>query len=198
MPPGRDDTRTRILECAGAIHTEAGLAGLTMRAVASCAGLSATAIYRHYEDKEALVAALCEEGFRRFGSLLWKALLAEGPEARLADAGTRYADFALGEPHFYRIIFMAPANPLGFSRLPDANRERFAATFLFLQDRVEECMRAGVLAGADARETSRTIWGHVHGLCALYLDGHFGDMPEAEFRAFYDRSRARLIGGLRR
>jgi AcrR family transcriptional regulator len=197
MARAGDDTRARILECASGIHTASGLAGLTMRAVASCAELSATAIYRHFEDKEALVAALCDEGFRRFGSVLWKALAEDGAEPRLVATGARYADFALGEPHFYRIIFMAPVHLLGFDRLPAENRERFGATFRFLIDRVQECMRAGVLAEADPEETSLSIWSHVHGLCSLYLDGHFEEMPETAFRAFYDRSRARLLDGLR-
>jgi AcrR family transcriptional regulator len=196
--PEADGTRRRILECASAIHTDRGLKALTMRAVASCAELSATAIYRHFEDKQALVAALCDEGFRRFAAHLWKALSADGPEQRLISTGARYADFALGEPHFYRIIFMAPVHVLGFDRLPEENREKFGATFLFLRDRVQECMRAGVLAEADPEEVSTSIWAHVHGLCALYLDGHFAHLSEMEFRARYDRSRVALIDGLRR
>ena len=52
-----DDTAARLLACARDLFLAEGVAGFSMRKVASAAGVSATAIYRHYDDKETLLFA---------------------------------------------------------------------------------------------------------------------------------------------
>jgi AcrR family transcriptional regulator len=191
------DTRSRILSVASELYAKEGLSGLSMRKVAEKVGLTATAIYRHFEDKEALLQALGAEGFRLFGSYLWEALGEGTPEARLVRTGERYLRFALEQSRYYEVIFISPASELGLERLPQQNRERLGSSFQFLVDRVKECMAAGVLAPAEPLDVAVSIWAHVHGLVSLRLMGHLGKVEESQFEALFHRSVARLLAGLR-
>ncbi len=191
------DTRSRILSAASEVYAREGLVGLSMRRVAEKVGLTAAAIYRHFEDKEALLQALAEEGFRLFGAYLWEALGESTPEARLQRTCERYLRFALEQSRYYQVIFISHADELGLERMSQHNCDRLGSTFQFLVDRVKECMVAGAVAEGDPVEVAVTIWAHVHGLVSLRLMGHLGRLEEAQFVELYLRSVRRLLAGLR-
>src|SRR5690606_17936636 len=104
----------------------AGLSGLSMRKVASACGVSATAIYRHYQDKDELVAQAVLEGFRIFGSYLMAALQHRTPIRRFRVLGRRYLDFALENPADYRLIFMTDCRELGMTHLDELSRREIS------------------------------------------------------------------------
>ena len=191
-----DDTRARILAEASQLFRESGLGGFSMRRLAARLELSATALYRHFDDKERLLVGVCAEGFERFAKALWQALEAATSLERLRRTGQQYLAFALDHENFYRIMFMTQVELLGWKNIPEENLRRAGATFQFLQDRVTECLRHGELRPGDVNELSAGIWSNCHGLVALWLDGHFGDMDAAGFQAFYLRSCDTYLRGL--
>lgn len=191
-------TRTRLLERAREVYLEGGAAHFSLREVARRVGVSAAAVYRHFDGKEVLLAAVCEEGFRTFSSYLLRALAEPTPMGRLRAAGDCYLRFATDHPHDYRVIFMssvAELRPGGAKApLPTAS-----PTFQFLVDRVRECTEAGSLAHGNADEMAATIWAHVHGLASLRLCGQLDSVgDDAAFAAFFRRSTDHLLGGLAR
>ena len=187
------DTRARLLERAREVYLEGGPAHFSLREVARRVGVSAPAVYRHFDDKEALLAAVCEEGFRTFGSYLLRALSARSPLARLRAAGDQYLRFALDHPRDYRVIFMSAVEDLGGA--PGSPHE--SPTFQFLVDRVRECMDVEVLAAGDPAEVAVAIWAHVHGLASLRLSGQLAVIGnDAAFAKFFRRSTDRLLAGL--
>lgn len=192
------NTRDRLLACARDIYLSEGLVGLSMRKVGQMAGVSATAIYRHFDSKEALLAAVAEEGFALFARYLWRGLQADTPRERLRATGTGYLRFALEQSPYYRVIFLSAAEHLGFLELPATVGRKAAPTFQFLVDRVRECIEAGVLIDADPGELAATIWAHSHGLVALYLNGNLRVHLSSEqaFADFYQRAQDRLVRGL--
>lgn len=195
-PPLPEDTADRILVCARDLLLAGGLDGLTMRRVAAAAGLSATAIYRHYEDREALVFAVAEEGFRRFASHLYRGLDAPDPLARMHATGEGYLAFALEHTAYYRVIFMSEAGC--FERLADEAARRFSPTFLFLVDRVRECQEHGLIRAGDPAGHAITVWAHCHGLASLWIGGNLRSLgDEAAFGAFYRASVQTVLLGLR-
>src|SRR5690349_913586 len=108
MPaPETSDTRARLLEHAREVYLEGGTAHFSLREVARRVGVSAAAVYRHFDNKEALLGAVCEEGFRTFSSYLLRALAEPTPLGRLQSAGDFYLRFATENPHDYRVIFMS-------------------------------------------------------------------------------------------
>ena len=190
------DTRSRILVEASALFVEQGLFAFSMRKLAERVGVTATAIYRHFESKEALIAAVCNQGFSLFAAYLWRALEEKAPLARLTRTRAEYARFALEHEHFYRTIFMASWPASGWERMPQLNRERAQGTFQFLVDRVRECQDAGALTAGNPRSLAVQIWAHGHGLCSLRLAGQLGELDETAFFSLYTESCAAQLRGL--
>ena len=136
-----------------------GLAALSLRAAARRAGVSHNAPYRHFADREALLAALAAEGFAQLGRAL-ETGAGSGPRAR----GEAYVRFALERPQRFRLMF---GGALSLDAHP-AVRQAAAQTYA-------ELMRAfEPLAGAEAAPiAAAAAWSLVHGLAQLLLDGHF-------------------------
>ncbi len=186
------EARTRILDAARSLFLEEGVEAVTMRRVAERVGVTATALYRHFEGKDALLSAVLDAGFQSFGGYLYRALKAGDPGERLRSSGQCYLDFALEQPEVYRSIFMTP-RPAKVEC--GRNEPQWNATFNFLVDRVRECIDAGLLRPGDPQAVAVTIWALVHGLVSLYLTGATG-MAEEEFRKSYRESIDRLFSGL--
>jgi AcrR family transcriptional regulator len=196
---GIDDTRTLLVAVARDVFLEAGPASFSLREVARRVGISAAAVYRHFEGKEALLFAACTQGFQLFSSYLVRALGEPTPLARLLKTGDLYRLFALENPLDYRFIFMSPAGkltpPLARAKAPSKGALPQDTTFRFLVDRVRECMAVGVLATDDAERSAVVIWAHVHGVVSLRLSGHLGALGDSDaFAVFYRASVERLLG----
>lgn len=174
-------TRERLLTIARDLLLEQGIAGFSMRKVATACDLSATAIYRHFDDKDALVSAAIQEGFRVFASYLMDALEEATPLERMRKAGQRYFDFAVEHPRDYALIFMTPWQELGLHKLDEETRREGGGSFQFLVDRVAECQTSGDFAPGDPRERAACVWASVHGLASLVLNGQLErDAQEVE------------------
>jgi AcrR family transcriptional regulator len=178
-------TRERILSEASALLAELGFAAFSMRKLAERLSLTATAIYRHFESKEALVSALCGEGFRLFAEHLWKALSEPSALGRMQRTRLEYLHFALRFPNYYRAMFMGSAEMIGWDIMPEDNQLRADGTFQFLVDRVRECQAHGLLREGDAAALAVQLWSLGHGLVSLRLAGYLPQWDEPGFEAFY-------------
>jgi AcrR family transcriptional regulator len=192
-----DQTRARLLAEARDLYLEDGLARFSLREVARRSGISAPAIYRHYEGKEALLREVCSQGFRIFALYLARALDEKRPRERLMRAGKEYLRFGLENPRDYRFMFMSAAEDvasLQLGRRPDEPDP----TFQFLVDRVSECMKARAIKRARSAEpTARYIWAFVHGLTSLRLSGLLDHLGEAgPFAAYYASALEQLLDGI--
>ncbi|MYZ11021.1 TetR family transcriptional regulator [Streptomyces sp. SID2999] len=171
------DLRAACLRAARELLEEDGSAGLSLRAVARRAGVSATAPYRHYADRDALVSAVAAEGYRE----LAEHLAAAHPEPRnpdeLASVAVAYVRFALDRPAMFRVMFAEPCDP--------NSEERVAATAA-ISEYVRGIVHA-VFPGADPDALSTTVWALVHGLAFLHLDGKLDsstpEVVDAQVRA---------------
>src|SRR5262245_55034044 len=94
------DLRATILKAAGKLLEKEGLNALSLREVARRAGVSHNAPYRHFPDRDRLLAALAEEGFAELGRALGEAGK-RGPRER----GEAYVRFALTHPQRFRLMF---------------------------------------------------------------------------------------------
>ncbi|PVC90916.1 TetR family transcriptional regulator [Streptomyces sp. CS131] len=149
------------MRAARELPEEDGSAGLSLRAVARRAGVSATAPYRHYADREALVSAVAAEGYRELVTHLAQAHPAPSTPGELAAVAVACVRFELEHPALFRAMFAEPCDP--------TSNERVAATAA-----ISEYVRTVVGAtfpGVDADALSTTVWALVHGLAFLHLDG---------------------------
>jgi len=195
--PDGEETKARLLREARDLYLEQGFARFSLREVARRTGVSPAAVYRHYEDKEALLGQVCAAGFQVFYGYLVRSLSAPTPLARLRAAATQYLRFGLENPRDYRVIFMGAAQEFQSSSVAaPAKGAAPPPTFQFLVDRVRECMDARLLRQRDAEETATAIWAYVHGLVSLRLSGNLGRANDEQFTAFYDRATRQFIAGL--
>ncbi|MFF7816070.1 TetR/AcrR family transcriptional regulator [Streptomyces roseolus] len=165
------DLRAACLRAARELLEEDGSAALSLRAVARRAGVSATAPYRHYADREALVSAVAAEGYRELAEDLSAAHPAPAAPADLAAVAVAYVRFALEHPALFRAMFAEPCDP--------SSEERVAATAA-ISEYVRGIVRDAFPGTDDTETLATTVWALVHGLAFLHLDGKLdSSTPEA-------------------
>lgn len=185
--------RERILAEARDLFLEHGAGGVTMRGLAARIGVTPMALYRHFDNRDDLLAAIVAHGHATFLGYLNRALAAPTPAARLTAAGEQYLAFALDHPRSYAVMFME--HPPLHTPPGRAQPWEDAATFRFLVDRIRDCTAAGVLQVDDAEDAALTVWAHVHGLVSLFLAGKL-PVDARTFAAIYRRSVEQLVRGL--
>ena len=169
-PYHHGDLRAACVRAALELLEEGGSAELSLRAVARRAGVAASAPYRHYADRDALLSAVAAVGYRELAEFLTAAHPAPTTPGDLAAVAVAYVQFALRRPALFRVMFGEPCDR--------DSAERVAAT---------EAISAYVAAivrqafpGADPEALATAIWALVHGLAFLHLDGKLdGSDPAA-------------------
>jgi len=164
-----------------------------MRTLAERVGVTATALYRHFDDRDALLASLLDQAFSSFGGYLMRALAGSTPLERLRLTGKAYLDFAVENPRDYELMFLTNCDDLGLFRMSEELSQRAQGTFVFLVDRVNECMEAGVFERADPKTMAVYVWTQTHGLASLWLVGQLGkDLDLAGFQQLCEFTLDRL------
>ena len=144
----------------------------SLREVARAAGVSHQAPYHHFRDREAVLAAIAEQGFQLLRAALTEALAHERKEScpalRLASAGRAYVDFACAHPAHFRVMFRPDLVDL--TRYPAA-RSAGDAAFSCMAELVREARDAGLSAVPSEQALIALCWSVGHGLACLLLDG---------------------------
>ncbi|GIJ48744.1 hypothetical protein Val02_56300 [Virgisporangium aliadipatigenens] len=187
-------TAERIAVTARALLDAEGSAAVSMRRVAATIGVTPMALYRHYPNRDALLAVLAE---RAFGDLEkeWRARPSGGggPEAELFAAFDALFDVAVSRPHLYRFLFTEVRDQARV--YPDGFRDGGSPTLNVLTGIVRAGVDAGVLRAADEWEVAFTLAAHMQGLILLYQGGR--TEPGEAFRARAHASLKRVLDGLR-
>jgi AcrR family transcriptional regulator len=186
--------REKILACACDLYLTDGLDGFSMRKLARSLGVTAPALYRHYESKERVLFDVVGEGYRQLIQYLHRALEGRTPEERFRIAGDGYLEFALRHPRYYEVLFLG-VDLLRVDQVPEEITAQGCAVGQFWNDRVRECIEAGLLREGDPEAIGISLWSHAHGLISLYLKGML-PLAEDELRALYRASCARVLIGL--
>lgn len=159
------DLRESLLEAAQAQLEEEGPAGLSLRKLGRHLGVTPGAPYRHFEDKEALLAAIAADGFRKLrAEMLRDVDEAANGEERLKKAGTGYLRFATRHPELFRLMFgWMPARDI-----PELCEEG-DATYAAFERIVQSCEDEGLLS-RSVSEAGLVAWSAVHGASFLLID----------------------------
>jgi AcrR family transcriptional regulator len=168
-----------MLDAALHIVETQGTVALTLRAAARLAGVSQAAPYRHFANKEAILAAVAEDGFRSLMAAMRRAADAggDGPLERLRGVGLGYVTFATEHPAHFRVMFgREMADRSAFPAL----RQIATETFNVVVDAISDCQRAGLVRSEEPpADLALTAWSSVHGLSALLVNGVL-DRPVAD------------------
>ena len=157
------------------IHSH-GIDGLTLRGVGSTLGVSRTALYRHFTDKAALLAAVAAEGFRVLREDTARAWEDGGRGVRAFEAmGVAYVHFAMTHPSHYRVMFGADIPDAGDAEL----KKEGAGAFQVLVDALAALQQQHLARRDDTEQMALFVWSAVHGVAMLAIDGRLGREPGA-------------------
>lgn len=149
---------------------EKGPAGFTFAEAARSAGVSPAAPYRHFRDRDALMAEVARQGFERFTAFLTNAWNDGAPDPVTAfdNVGRAYLAFARTEPAYYAAMFEAQVPPDTTPELARAADE----AFLVLQRAAEALVaRLPKESRPPARMVSLHVWSFAHGIASLFARG---------------------------
>jgi AcrR family transcriptional regulator len=161
------DLKYALVAAAKDLLKKNGPEGLTLRQTARAVGVSHTAPYRHFADKNELLAEVATGGFYTLKQVL-KRVIEDSDGDRLFEMGMAYVLFAVEQPHLYRLMF-GPAfrDKAPHPQLEQAAEDAFAELVELIQlGQDNQYFRAG-----DTREFGTILWALVHGLANLVIDG---------------------------
>jgi len=196
--------REALLEAAIRLIAEVGPTAFTLREVARRAGVSHNAPYRHFHDKDDLMAAVATQGYRELTEAMMQA--AENQRnalSRLKHAGLAYVTFALRRPEHFTVMFDAPFSEPNHPEAARAGEQAFGTLVNF----VKNCQEDGSLPSGDLLRMALLAWSMVHGIAKLAITGRLPYQARAEVLTFAEfviaqslpvQTRGRSVTGARK
>ncbi|HSD84126.1 MAG TPA: TetR/AcrR family transcriptional regulator [Anaerolineae bacterium] len=163
------DLKNALIEAGADILSKDGVSGLSLRKVALKAGVSHTAPYAHFADKQALIAAISTEGYRR----LYEAMAAtvqryqDDPARQLVEGAWVYVQFALTDTDHFKITLSGAVEK---EKDYPAFVEMAQHSFVLLVKIVETCQAAKILKRGPADLMAVSVWSLIHGFVSLILE----------------------------
>ncbi|MFO0953310.1 MAG: TetR/AcrR family transcriptional regulator [Isosphaeraceae bacterium] len=159
------------MDAARELFVGLGYEAASMRKIAEKVGVTATAIYTYFPDKEALLLEICNADFLALRNAFGRLARVADPVERMRRLGLAYVEFAAKNPNHYRLMFMVPHSHemVEAGAIEHGNPDQDA--YAFLKATVAECIAAGrFLAQYDDPDTvAQMLWASVHGLVSLHL-----------------------------
>jgi AcrR family transcriptional regulator len=164
-----------LIEASIALAREGGPDRVILREAARAAGVSHSAAYRHFADREALLAEVSRFARNELAAEMRRRVnRTMDPRRRLRAVGTAYIDFALTEPGLFRTAFTshpAPADDRPTGGEDPTHSTAVADPYEVLGQVLDEAQAAGVLDPGRRPGAEVAAWSAVHGLASLLLDG---------------------------
>ncbi|MBK8396645.1 MAG: TetR/AcrR family transcriptional regulator [Leptospiraceae bacterium] len=163
------DLKKALTEAGVTILAEEGIKNLSLREAARRAGVSHTAPYRHFEDKDALLAAIAEEGFNRLILKLEEGIAKHptNPLQRHYAIGEAYVQFAIENPNHLQVMF---GNVLEDYKKYSNLKQVSEKSFSLLVETIKDCQKAGIVKKTNALQLALVAWSAIHGLSMLAIE----------------------------
>lgn len=176
------DLKNALTRAAEELAASDGPEQITVRAVAKSVGVTPTAAYRHFADRDELLDAVKERAMVELATSIGGRLATIDPDdsspaaalARLRASGEGYINFAIAEPGLFRTAFSRGGQ---ITEPPDDPHTGYEP-YQMLVSIVEGLVRAGLVAESDRAIVESTAWSTVHGLSLLLIDGPLRLLPE--------------------
>jgi AcrR family transcriptional regulator len=164
------DLKNALIKTGVEILAKDGVSGLSLRKVASRAGVSHAAPYSHFADKQALIAAISTEGFRQLYDRVNMVVeqYKTKPSRQLVEVAWAYVQFALDDRDRFKVMFSGVLEK-------ERDYPEFVAeaqkNFQLVKMIVEANQAAGVLRSGPSDLVAMSAWGIIHGFIMLLLEG---------------------------
>ena len=172
---------------------------LSIREVARRAGVSHAAPYRHFADKESLLAALAEKGYATLADGMQQSVDAhpDSPLLQYRGAGRAYLELARSRPALFRLMFSGRVTGL---EKYESLRQTGERSFQVLVSIIEACQHAQLMREGEPRVLALAAWSMVHGLSNLLIEEQLRLIPISSegLDAFASELTGMLVEGLRR
>lgn len=172
------DLERALVDTAVEMIQQDGVEALTLRGVGARLGVSRTALYRHFDGKQALLARVASEGFKRFHDALAAAVARA--EARRTDPmramAAAYARFARSHPSHYQTMFSGVLTD--GKRDPELQRHGDAAFNILLQT-IRRGQSDGRIRKGNPVELAEVVWALSHGIATLGMAQQLPEVPRA-------------------
>lgn len=163
--------REAILTTSLQVIEEVGVTGLSIREVAKKAGVTHQAPYRHFSDKEALLAALAQDGFEKMHQHITQLMAKEiKPFEKLLTLGLGYFSWASEHPDHFRLMFSQNIPEYETSEGLKIAADKILGLVLKV---VRENQEAKIIKIEDTRSVARQLWAAIHGTTLLFIDRQF-------------------------
>jgi len=166
-PYHHGNLKQALLQAAVQLIAETGPRGFTLREAARRAGVSHNAPYRHFRDRDDLLAAVATDGFGRLTRAMARAAPKASPLNRLRRSGLAYVDFALRWPQHFAAMFDAPWKQPEYPACAAAAQCCFQTLLGFVRD----SQAANQMPAGDPEPLAYQAWSLVHGIAKLANDG---------------------------
>jgi len=170
------DLRTALLEAATKRIAEHGIDSLSLRKLAEDAGVSRTAPYHHFKDKNALLSAIAAQGFSQWHSTAKRIFEQHDvpPEARFRQFIHEYIGYAADNPQMYELMF---GRTIWHNNAATTDLKNVAyPSFQFQVKMTKYWQQKGLLPkDQDPRRLAQVTWGTLHGIARLLIDGIYAD-----------------------
>ena len=166
-----------LIDASITLAREGGPDRVILREAARAAGVSHSAAYRHFADREALLAEVSRHARSELAAEMRRRVnRAKDPLERLQAVGTAYVDFALTQPGLFRTAFIshpAATRPDDHDRPAPETRSLAdsAEPFEILGQVLDQAQAAGLLDPHRRPGAEIAAWSAVHGLASLLLEG---------------------------
>lgn len=160
------DLKNALIKAGAELLLEEGAKSLSLRKVAARVGVSHSAPYAHFPDKETLIAAITTEGFRQLFERIQSTINAHQDDLSdlLVEVAWAYIQFSQESPAFYKLMFSGILEQENtFPEFVSISK----ANFRLLVDLVHRCQAAGVLPAGPEDILAVSIWSLVHGFASL-------------------------------
>jgi len=170
-----------IVNVAKQILEDTGFESISMRNIAAELQVSATALYRHFPNKEAILDELVSSGFERLMKTLTTSLNESNAEKRLKACLVAYVSFGVSEFNQYSLMFKLN----DYSFVPNRNKHKKFQQPVnrFMQDRVTDVLKLNKKRTINPVEFSAALWCFMHGAVLLYANQQI-DFTQEEFDVF--------------
>jgi AcrR family transcriptional regulator len=188
------DLREALIQAGLKLLADGDPAALTLRAAAQLAGVSHAAPYRHFQDKQALVSAIAERGFRQLTAAMREELArcaSADARQRMVALGLGYFRFAKSNPASLQVIF---GGVLARKHIPPDLMAAGDEAYLTLRNEIAAGIARRELREGNPDQLALACWSLVHGASALLINGAIHRPPSASAERELVTGLLRLLG----